>query len=1277
MMTTIRRLTVGFGLFVLAGFYVERVQSQDINLNSNYGAVTLKAGFLPDPYTKALVAGGPMQVNIAGVPQHITKTPDFKLHYKAGNFPLIIHVQSKSDTTLLINLPDGSWVANDDGPNNGLNPLIRFAKPMSGWYTIWVGTFGKDTANATLFITELEKAGAIPPPIPPPPQPPQPKPQPQQPQPNATPAQQAVIQAFNQARDFEKQNRFAEAAAIYERLIPAAATAYGADSVQMGTILNNLGFMYAQLRQYHRALPLYERSLAIRDARLGGAHPDVSQSIRNIAQAYLALAADPNGSLRPGQHLALNPVPQPPVPQPMPTGPHADLLKQFNDAQQLQNQARYLEALAIYEKILPAAHAFYGKDAVETTNVMLPLAYMYFQTNQYAKAETLFFQVLQLRENKLGKDHPDVTHPLIGLTAFYSGMGQYEKAETFAQRSIGIMERKHGKDDVNVTYSLNSLASLYLERGQPAEAEPVLLRSIRIMEAALGKNNLLLAYPVGLLARSYQLTGQYAKAEPLALESLKIQETVRGKNHPEVAHALFGLADLYRNMRQYAKAEALYKRTLQLESTANKNLLFEALTLHKLAMTMACQKLWREAIQYSQPAHMSSVDSMAKLLPQMSEKEQLSWIDTTFEKPFHEALSLAFAAPHEATVATAEWLLNGKASGFQGMAEQHLLARDARDPNAKQLVDALQQTRALLAALINQAPAPGTEAAMQQKLLELKNTEQDLAQKLARAVGRAHRVNSWMTIAELRAKLRPQSVYVDIARFDLHDFDQDKKRGPRYGAWITPPQGAGDIKLVDLGDAEVIDRLVEQTRKSLIDSAKSINMVGEAEAAKSLDVPLRALSAKVLHPLLPSIAKYEEWIVCPDGALWLMPWNALPLPQGEYAVEKHLIRHVVSGRDLVQEFPKAKSNSAYVFADPNYDLSPTKVMAAVNGLRGGGVSLLGQRLRGTIGSWNVSFEFQDKQVVIRDEDSMGLVAGTGSWTQRGDNLVIETTISTFDGKIAGDGIRGQKTTRNNDGTSSTKDFRIAFNGSGLALGSARASLGLLRRVSPLPGTALEAEEIRPKLEQWLGQAPKVFLEEKASETLVKSIRNPRVLVLATHGYFLPRLESTAKGGSALDIGKPARELLDAKGQPIESPLLRCGLMLAGCNKRTEAKAGEDDGILTGIEIVGMNLQGCELVVLSACETGLGDVRVGDGVAGLRQAFQLAGTKGVLASLWQVPDRETARLMNAFYGELTKGRSQAEALRQAQLSRITARRQQFGAAHPFNWSAFTLTSRGTE
>ena len=224
--------------------------------------------------------------------------------------------------------------------------------------------------------------------------------------------------------------------------------------------------------------------------------------------------------------------------------------------------------------------------------------------------------------------------------------------------------------------------------------------------------------------------------------------------------------------------------------------------------------------------------------------------------------------------------------------------------------------------------------------------------------------------------------------------------------------------------------------------------------------------------------------------------------------------------------------------------------------------------------------------------------------------------------------------------------------------------------SPLPGTRKEAEAVVKALD---GARVRLRLGADAREDSVKAANAPRVLHLATHGFFLEDQEWQDEGASHAARGFSAPETsLIPRPLPvgIENPLLRSGLVFAGANQMSRAlPEGEDDGIFTALEATGLNLQGTDLVVLSACETGVGETRRGEGVFGLRRAFQLAGARTVVMSLWSVPDEETATLMGDFYERMASGEGKSRALQDAMLAQMRSRREEHGAAHPFYWGAF--------
>jgi CHAT domain-containing protein len=215
------------------------------------------------------------------------------------------------------------------------------------------------------------------------------------------------------------------------------------------------------------------------------------------------------------------------------------------------------------------------------------------------------------------------------------------------------------------------------------------------------------------------------------------------------------------------------------------------------------------------------------------------------------------------------------------------------------------------------------------------------------------------------------------------------------------------------------------------------------------------------------------------------------------------------------------------------------------------------------------------------------------------------------------------------------DPDFAGEGAETAVAAATRSVDFRRiEFEPLPGTAEEAIAIAKQLPD-----SRLLTRGQATEAALKQVKGPRILHIASHAFFLEQREAA-----------------------LENPLLRSGLVLAGANRLS---SGNEDGILTALEAASLDLAGTRLVVLSACETGLGDAQSGEGIYGLRRALVIAGAATQVMSLWKVADKETRDLMIAYYDRLGQGAGRSAALRDAQLHVLQDKR----TSHPFFWAGF--------
>ena len=809
---------------------------------------------------------------------------------------------------------------------------------------------------------------------------------------------------------------------------------------------------------------------------------------------------------------------------------------------------------------------------------------------RYEEAVPLAERALAIREKALSAEHPDVATSLNNLAAMSAAKGDYGRAEPLYQRALAIREKALGAEHPSVALSLNNLALLYFAKGDYERAEPLYLRALAIDEKSSGAEHPNVATSLNNLAGLYKTKRDYERAEPLFLRALAIDEKALGMEHPYVAISLNNLAGLYDDKGDYGRAEPLYQRALAIREKAfGAEHPDVALSLNNLAVLYFTKGDYGRA----EPLYQRALTIREKALGAEHPRVATS---------LNNLAALYFAKGDYERAVTG-------LSRAADIREQNIgLILITGSEKQKQLyLDTISgETDGIVS--LNVKDAPKNVAAARLALTTI--------------LRRKGRALDAMTdqIATLRRRAAPE----------------DQKLLDQLAA------ARSQLANLQLGGAT----------GNLAPAARQAKLSAIAEEVEKLEGDISRRSGEFRAQAQPVTLSNVRAALPADSALIEIlsyrPFNAKAKPGEKSFGASRYVAYVArrEGEPLFVELGEAAAIEANV----------EKLRAALRDPKRADAKDLARAVdeqvmrpvRGLLGA--------TRRIFLSPDGALNLIPFAALVDERGKYLVEDYTLTYL--TSGRDLLRLQVT-----GESKEPPVVLANPlydaGGALTIRTVDAATTIAREVdfrgidfskllyAPLPGTAEEAKALSA-----LMPGSRVLTAAGATEAALKQIHSPRILHVATHGFFLtdqPRAEGVR--GLKLVSGAAQSDVAAVPGGAArgENPLLRSGLILASVNQR-QSGAGED-GVLTAAEASSLDLWGTKLVVLSACETGLGNVKNGDGVYGLRRALVLAGSESQVMSLWQVSDEATRDLMKAYYTRLQQGRGRTEALRQVQLEML--------------------------
>jgi CHAT domain-containing protein len=880
--------------------------------------------------------------------------------------------------------------------------------------------------------------------------------------------------------------------------------------------------------------------------------------------------------------------------------------------QYYENEGNFIKAEQHYSSAIITYNKFGDSLSLNIATTFNSLAGIYIDLGRDEDAEELYLKALFIREIKLGKDHPDYAGVLNNLAGIAQFKGEYAKAIDLFQQSIQIFEKAFGKESVKYARSLNNLGNVYFDTGEYNLAESFYNEALKIREKIFGRINPTCAASINCLGNLYSNMGLLEKALGYYLEALSIYEKTSGENNLSSAGCMTNIANIYTEWKKYNQAEEYFlkSKSIYLHNTGKEHPDY-AMNLDNMAnMYAAMEKYGKAEILYKEGLkirenifgieHPEYANSLNNLGSFYSNIDRFSESELYLTKA-KDVWKKIFGSEHP------DYLL-----GLNNL------------NNIYWLTNKFDKLHISILESIN----------LEQKLVLRASkhlSENELAIYIKTFSSNLDRLYSLQYISgklsgicydnALFYKGYLQNAVSNFNKMAIQDtlhfekFNQLKQYHIKIANELSKPaseRSSDNIQTLE-ENANKLEKELAGLVKGLSESRKNLNFQEVRNKLKPGEVAIEFIHFNYVNPRPTDSILYAALIIKPgiEEPLFVRLFEERELAlllsnttdrRSEYVNSLYSLN--IRGANVRSAFRKNLTELIWKPLSPNL-LNVKTIFYSQTGML--------HRINLDAIPINDSETIADKFSLVALNSSRQLA------------LPIEIDVKNNKSVLFG-GIQFDE----NQPVEGQIDLSIQA-GTTTDTQSGSTSNELLNSWEFLPGTEKEVNAI-DKIIRTNGAESILLSGINATEEEFKMLglfgkHSPRNIHLATHGFFF--LNNIISNTNKIPDENNSEPFYKAS----DNSMMRSGLILAKGNSAWQGKMSPDnkeDGILTAYEISQMNLSNTELVVLSACETGLGDIQGNEGVYGLQRAFKIAGAKYLIMSLWQVPDKQTSMLMITFY-----------------------------------------------